>query len=222
MGTLTGEVRYFDDAVRQVLQFSERLFMPELGLYRHGWVQGLEPQPSFAWGRANGWALFAMAELLSELPETHPGRAAVLKQYRAHAAGLARVQGADGRWHQLLDRADSYLETSASAIFVYALARGVNRGWLDPLAYGPLILVGWNGLAEQVNARGQLGGVCVASSLAFESVYYYQQPVSALAAHGYGPVLLAGAEVLALRRGLGAKARLYSGPLHFAPPEEEN
>jgi hypothetical protein len=65
-----------------------------------------------------------MAELLSVLPEDHPGRAAVLAQYRAHVAGLAAAQGGAGLWHQLLDRNDSYLETSASAMYVYAIARG--------------------------------------------------------------------------------------------------
>jgi hypothetical protein len=38
MGALTGEGKYFDDAVKQVLQFSSRMFVPETKLYRHGWI----------------------------------------------------------------------------------------------------------------------------------------------------------------------------------------
>ncbi|MDI1247817.1 MAG: glycoside hydrolase family 88 protein [Lacunisphaera sp.] len=217
MGALTGEQKYFDDGVKQVRQFSARMFVPATGLYRHGWVQEMEPHPSFHWARANGWAIVAMAELLSVLPEDHPGRAAVLAQYRAHAAGLAAVQGRNGLWHQLLDRPDSYLETSASAMFVYSIARGVNRGWLDPLAYGPLVSLGWNAVATQVNASGQVENTCVGTGMGFDPMFYYYRPVSVLAAHGYGPVLLAGAEVLALRQGRGAAANLNDGSVQFAP-----
>ncbi|MDI1336331.1 MAG: glycoside hydrolase family 88 protein [Lacunisphaera sp.] len=217
MGALTGEPKYFDDAVKQILQFSARMFVKETGLYRHGWVQEMDPHPAFHWGRANGWAIVAMAELLSVLPENHPGRAAVLAQYRAHAAGLATVQGRSGLWHQLLDRNDSYLETSASAMFTYAIARGINRGWLDPLAYGPVVSLGWNAVTLQVNAQGQVENTCVGTGLAFDPMFYYYRPVSVYAAHAYGPVLLAGAELLALRSGKGAAANVSDGAVQFAP-----
>ncbi len=217
MGALTGEQKYFDDAVKQVLQFSGRMFVPQVGLYRHGWVQEMEPHPALHWGRANGWAIIAMAELLSVLPEDHPGRAAVLAQYRAQAAGIAATQSGMGLWHQLLDRNDSYLETSASAMFTYAIARGINRGWLDPLAYGPMVSLGWNAVARQVNALGQVENTCVGTGMGFDPAFYYYRPVSVYAAHGYGPVLLAGAEVMVLRAGLGAKAEVNDGSVQFAP-----
>ena len=217
MGALTGQRRYFDDAVKQVRQFSARMFLPEIGLYRHGWVKAMDPHPVFAWGRANGWALVAMAELLSELPENHRGRAAILAQFCAHAAGLARVQGHAGLWHQLLDRPDSYPETSASAMFVYAIARGINRGWLDPLAYGPMVSLGWNAVARQVNASGQVENTCVGTGMGFDPMFYHHRPVSVYAAHGYGPVLLAGAEMLVLRRGKGAAANVNDSSVQFAP-----
>lgn len=217
MGALTGDRKYFDDAVKQILQFSSRMFMPEVGLYRHGWVEGMEPHPAFHWGRANGWAIVAMTELLSVLPENHPGRPAVLAQYRAHVAGLAARQSRTGLWHQLLDRNDSYLETSASAMYVYSIARGINRGWLDKLAYGPMVSLGWNAVAGQVNAEGQVENTCVGTGMGFDPMFYYYRPVSAFAAHGYGPVMLAGAEVYALRQGKGADANINDSSLQFAP-----
>ena len=198
MGALTGERKYFDDAVKQVQQFSTRMFNKELGLYMHGWVQDMEPHPEFRWARANGWAILAMTELLDVLPEDHPGRAAVLAQYRAHAAGLASRQGAIGFWHQLLDRTDSYLETSATAMYTYAMARGVNKGWLDPIAYGPAALLGWQAVTTKVNAQGQVEGTCVGTGMGFEPAFYYHRPTHVFAAHGYGPVLLAGGEVIDL------------------------
>jgi len=214
MGKLTGERRYYDDAVRQVLQFSQRMFVQEHGLYMHGWVQGMDPHPVFHWARANGWALMAMAELLEVLPADHPGRARVLEQYRAHAAGLVAVQGHAGLWHQLLDRSDSYEETSASAMFVFGLAHGINRGWLDPLAFGPTVSLGWNAVAKKVTVKGQVEGTCVGTGMGWDPMFYRYRPVHLLAAHGYGPVFLAGAEMIELRRqqpGIG----MHDGGVQF-------
>jgi rhamnogalacturonyl hydrolase YesR len=218
MGKLTGETRYYDDAVKQILQFSQRMFVKEKSLYLHGWIQGMDPHPAFHWGRANGWAIMAMTELLSVLPEDHPGRAAVLEQYRAHVRGIAACQRGDGLWSQLLDRNDSYPETSASAIFVYCLARGINRGWLDPLAYGPVASLGWNAVAKKVNDQGQVEGTCVGTGMGFDPAFYYYRPASALAAHGYGPVLLAGAEMIALRKGKGNEVSVSDGATQLVRP----
>ncbi len=200
MGKLTGEPKYFDDAVRQITQFAARMFNREKGLWMHGWVQGMAVHPEFRWARANGWALLAMTELLDALPETHPGRAAVLDLYRTQVRALAELQGKDGRWHQLLDRPDSYLETSATAIYAYCIARGVNRGWLDPLAHAPMAILAWHAVTTQINETGQVENVCVGTGMGFDPAFYYHRPVSPLAAHGYGPALLAGAEMLTLAK----------------------
>lgn len=198
MGALTGDRKYFDDSVNQVKQYAARMFNKELGLFMHGWVQDMEPHPQIHWARANGWAIIAMSELLDVLPTDHPGRPAVMEIYRAHAAGLARVQGGMGFWHQLLNRNDSYLETSATAMFTYAIAHGVNKGWLDPLAYGPMALLGWHAVSTKVNALGQVEGTCVGTGMAFEPAFYYYRPTHVFAAHGYGPTLMAGGEIIDL------------------------
>ncbi len=198
MGKLTGDAKYFDDAVKQIRQFSERMFNRSLGVYMHGWIAGMTVHPEFRWARANGWALMAKTELLDVLPETHPGRAFVLELFRAHIRGLASFQSKNGLWHQLLDRNDSYLETSATAIYTYCIARGINNGWIDPLAHGPMVLLAWKGVAGQVNDRGQIEGVCVGTGMGFDPAFYYYRPTNVFAAHGYGPVLLAGAEMIKL------------------------
>lgn len=198
MGKLTGDKKYFDDAVKQVLQFSKRMFNKEKGVYMHGWVEAMDVHPQFHWGRANGWALLAMTELLDVLPGNHPGRTAVLEQYQALAKGLAAYQSDKGFWHQLLDRNDSYLETSATAIYTYCFARGINKGWLNAMAYAPATLLAWNAVTTKVNDKGQVEGTCVGTGMAFDPAFYYYRPVNVFAAHGYGPVLLAGAEVINL------------------------
>ena len=198
MGKLTGKTAYYDDAVKQIRQFSQRMFDKEKGLYMHGWVQDMNPHPAFYWGRANGWAIMAMVELLDVLPENHPGRSLVLQQLQAHAKGLAAHQSGSGFWHQLLNRTDSYLETSATAIYAYCIAHACNKGWLDVKAYAPMAMLAWNAVSTKVNAAGQVEGVCVGTGMAFDPVFYYHRPVNVYAAHGYGPVLLAGAEMIRL------------------------
>jgi rhamnogalacturonyl hydrolase YesR len=198
MGKLTGQTKYYDDAVKQIRQFAQRMFNKEKGLYMHGWVQEMEPHPAFYWGRANGWAIMATVELLDVLPEDHPGRAFVLEQLRAHAKGLAALQSGSGFWHQLLDRTDSYLETSATAIYAYCIAHACNKGWLDPVAYAPMAMLAWNAVTTKINATGQVEGTCVGTGMAFDPAFYYHRPVNVYAAHGYGCVLLAGAEMLRL------------------------
>jgi rhamnogalacturonyl hydrolase YesR len=210
-GKLTGERRYFDDAAKQILQFANRMFVPERRLFMHGWVQDMDPHPVFHWARANGWAIMAMVELLEVLPDNHPDRSRILELFREHARGLIAVQGHAGLWHQLLDRSESYQETSASAMFVYGLARGINRSWLDPLAFGPATSLGWNAVAEKVNEKGQVEGTCVGTGIGWDPMFYMYRPVHVLAAHGYGPLFLAGAEMIALRRGKGALATRNGG-----------
>jgi unsaturated rhamnogalacturonyl hydrolase len=222
MGALTGDGKYFDDAVKQIVQFSERMFVGDKGLYMHGWIGGMEPHPVFHWGRANGWAVLAMTELLNVLPADHPGREKVLAIYRAHVRGIAATQGGAGLWHQLMDRQDSYLETSATAIFTYCIARGINQGWLDARAYVPVVSLGWNAVAKQVNAKGQVENVCVGTGMGFDPAFYYYRPVNVYAAHGYGPVLLAGAEMIALRKGKAAKALVSDGAVQNEPAKSRH
>lgn len=198
MGKLTGQARYYDEAVKQVLAFAGRMFNKQKGIFMHGWVQDMNPHPEFHWGRANGWALMTIVELLDVLPANHPGRNAVMELLRAHVKGLAALQDGTGFWHQLLDKNDSYLETSCTAIYTYSIARAINRGWLDKTAYGPMVLLAWNAVASKVNDAGQVEGTCVGTGMGFDPAFYYHRPVNKYAAHSYGPLLLAGAEMYSL------------------------
>jgi Predicted unsaturated glucuronyl hydrolase involved in regulation of bacterial surface properties, and related proteins len=198
MGKWTGERKYYDEAAKQIRQFSDRMFVKEKGLYMHGWVESMADHPAFFWGRANGWAVLTMVEVLDVLPENHPERNKILDRLRTHIRGLVSYQSGEGFWHQLLDRNDSYLETSATAIYVYCIARAINKGWIDPVAYGPVAHLGWNAVSSKVNNNGQVEGTCVGTGMAFDPAFYYYRPVNVYAAHGYGPVLLAGAEMIRL------------------------
>lgn len=198
LGHMTGQRKYFDDAVGNVLRMSHYMFNPQLNLYTHGWNANNPDAPQFYWGRANGWAVLAMSDLLDVLPKSHPGYPKVLAQLRTSLRGIAQYQSGEGLWHQMLDRNDSYLETSASAIFVYTFAHAINQGWISPATYGSIAQAGWNALSARINERGQVEGTCVGTTFASDQVYYYHRPTSVDALHGYGPTLLAGAEMIKL------------------------
>ena len=61
-----------------------------------------------------------------------------------------------------------------------------------------MTLLAWNAVSTKINMRGQVEGTCVGTGMAFDPAFYYFRPTSPFAAHGYGPVLLAGAEVINL------------------------
>jgi rhamnogalacturonyl hydrolase YesR len=198
MGKNTNFNKYYDEAVKQILLFKKRMWIPEKQLFRHGWVEGMSVHPSFHWARANGWAILTLTETLDVLPADYAGRSEIMELYLQHAEGLLKYQSGEGFWHQLLDCNDSYLETSATAIFTYCIAHGINNGWLDAAAFTPAAALGWNAVSTKINERGEVEGTCVGTGMAFDAAFYYHRPIHKYAAHGYGPALLAGAEIYKL------------------------
>ena len=217
MGDLTGERKYFDDAARQVIQYADRLMNPATGLFDHSWFAHEPVDPKFYWGRGNGWAVMAMAELLTVMPEDHPQRARILDIYRRGVQGAVAVQSGSGMWHQLLDKSDSYLETSATAMFTFAIARGVNKGWLTPV-YGPAAQAGWRAVESRVLPDGTLDAACVQTTAAYDAVYYYNRPTDRKAMQGFGAVLMAGAEVTSMLRNFEVQKRLNT--FHYFPKKK--
>ena len=213
MGKLTGERKYYDDAARQANLMSARLFNPANELFAHAWFENTKYPQRFYWGRSAGWGMMAIAELLSVLPEDHPDRPQILDLFQRAAQGLSATQSGTGMWHQLLDKPDSYLESSATAMFTFAIARGVNRGWLMP-TYAPIAQTGWQALRQRIRDNGQIDGICVGTTAAYDAVYYYNRPTSLEAAQGYGATLMAGAEMITLLRNFDVERKLNTFHYH--------
>jgi rhamnogalacturonyl hydrolase YesR len=222
MGALTGDTKYYDDAAKQLLQISQRLFVPSTGLFTHAWnTFNPDDHPHYYWGRANGWCMMAAVELLDVLPPDHPARPQIIKLLQTHAQAVASLQSGSGLWHQMLDRPDSYLETSCSAMFAYSIARAVNHGWLDAAGYGPVAEAAWNGIATQVTADGKVEGVCVGTSYADDYIYYYYRPRQD-DIHGYGPVLLAGSEMIRMLNNPDIRINTgRGGPVYYLDPKRD-
>ncbi|MDE6178931.1 MAG: glycoside hydrolase family 88 protein [Duncaniella sp.] len=215
----TGDRSHLDKAAESAIGFVRRMWLPDKNLFRHGYVEGLRAEPEMAWGRANGWAMLTMCQLLDAMPESHPRRAEILDIYRRHVKGLAERQNKDGFWHQLLDRNDSYPETSATAIFAYCIAHGVNEGWIEAIAYGPVAQLAWEAVSTKINAKGEVEGVCVGTGMGFDPSFYYYRPVSTKAAHGYGPAIWAGSEVVRMLQ--GSNPRVNDSAVHYYDTDPE-
>lgn len=203
----------WEEAMKQFRLFREKMWVAEKQLYRHGWTPTKDGyHPSFFWGRANGWALLTVCEMLDVKEDVF------LKDcLKQHLNGLLALQGHDGAWHQLLDRNDTYLETSCTAIYAYCLAHAINKGWIEPEPYIGQTLLAWNYVQAHITEKGQVEGTCVGTGLAFDPAFYAYRPVNNYAAHGYGPTLWAGAEIYHL---LGSMCiKMNDSAVHYYPED---
>ncbi|MFC1484225.1 glycoside hydrolase family 88 protein [Candidatus Neomarinimicrobiota bacterium] len=140
-------------------------------------------------GRGNGWVAAGLAELLSELPATNPYYSSILDGYRKMMQALLRYQADDGMWRQLIDHPESWKETSASAMFGYALSVGVRQGLLSDPGYTKAYQKAWLSLVEYVNEEGRVIDVCVGTGKGDSVQYYLDRPRSIGDLHGQAPML---------------------------------
>ena len=143
--------------------------------YMHAWVQDMQHHPAFHWARANGWAIMAMAEVVrGAAGGSSVARRSILALYprarrRTHRRAGSRGPVASAARPARVVRGDlARARCSCSRI-----ARGINRGWLDPLAFGPRGVVGLErGRHEKVNAKGQVEGTCVGTGVGWDPMFY--------------------------------------------------
>ena len=199
----TGDASHLDSAIAQVLGTHARLLDPRHALLRHLWdIKTSKPAGEF-WGRGNGWTVLAHVELLAHLPADHPRRPEALKAFIRHMEGLKSVADKDGGWHQVLDHPESWLETSATGMITYGMARGVNEGWLDH-GYATTARQGWAALRSKVTADGDLIDVCGSTDTG-DLAYYLKRPRLQGDLHGFGSFLLAGAEITRMGKDAASK-----------------
>jgi unsaturated rhamnogalacturonyl hydrolase len=160
----------FDDIANQFNLIERHARDPHTGLLYHGWDESrkqrwADPQtghsPNF-WARGDGWYAMALVDTLDYFPPDHPRRAALIASLQRLAVALKKYQAPQtGLWYQVLDKGGApgnYLESSAACMFVYALAKGVRRGYL-PAAYLKVAQKGYQGILTQfveTDANGQV------------------------------------------------------------------
>ncbi len=208
----------WNDIANQLITVGKKTYDPATGLYRHAWDEKKKQfwankktgQSEHAWGRAMGWYVWALTDVLEKMPADHPKRQELLDLYKNVCSGIVKYQDPkSGVWYQVLDspnRQGNYLEATASAMFVYNLLRGVRLGLLDQSYLEPA-KKGYEGMVEtfvKENSDGtiSLTDCCAVAGLGGGSSqrrngtfeYYLSEPVRDNDAKGVGPFILAGLE----------------------------
>ena len=210
------EPAIFDDVVNQFVIIHKHTFNPKIGLNYHGWDESktqkwANPEtgcsPNF-WGRAMGWYVVALVDVLDFIPQEHAGRARILEILNQVVVGVKKYQDPKtGLWYQVLDqgqREGNYLEATASSMFTYALLKASRKGYISN-DYKATAIKAYNGILKnliQNNGDGtiNLTKCCSVAGLGGNPYrdgsygYYVHEPVRANDAKGVGPFIMASLE----------------------------
>ncbi len=185
----TGDVKYLERAVRQVLFYSEE-FMQEAGLFYHN----VEEAPHF-WGRGNGWCAAAYAELFNVMPADHPQMDLVLSYYNRMMEALLKHQGTDGMWYQLIDDQESWPESSCTGMFLFSMSEGVRLGLLQEKKYTDPVQKAWQGLSKYIDEEWRITEVCAGTSFG-DRDWYLKRPRLTGDPHGQASLLWASSSLV--------------------------
>lgn len=207
----------FDDVLHQFMQVRQHLRDSVTGLYYHGWdesraMRWADPMtgrsPNF-WGRSMGWLAMAMIDVLDHLPEVHPKRPSLIAMFREFMPAVLRYRDQKTKlWYQVMDRPTgegNYPEASASAMFVYAMAKGVNKGYLGT-AYGGAARESFEQMIRRFVTIDSSGAVFLHDVVKVSGLggtpyrdgsyaYYISEPRRTNDFKGYGPFLLSAIEI---------------------------
>jgi unsaturated rhamnogalacturonyl hydrolase len=190
----TGDRKYINYLDREWAKTSDLLYDTKEHLYARdsSYLTKTEANgKKMFWSRGNGWVMGGIVRTLEYMPKDDPARDKYIAQLREMAARVAQLQGPDGLWRAgLLDPADYDLpEVSGSALMTFAIAAGINDGFLSAKTYRPVIEKAWAGMLHHVYADGRLG--CIQQTGAEPAPY----KATASYTYGVGAFLLAGSEI---------------------------
>ena len=217
--------KFYDDAVDQITKTDFRTYDEKTGLWKHAWDEthtafwankdtGLSKH---TWGRALGWYVMAMIEVLDALPQDYARRGEVVALLQKAMKAVVRYQDKEsGVWYDVLDVNDprNYLESTCSSMFAYVLLKGHRLGYLDE-SYKQAGIKAYEGIVKRfirVNADKtiSLTDCCEVSGLgpapgpyvtkpnfkrdgSFD--YYMSEPIRDNDAKGVGPFIWASLEM---------------------------
>lgn len=199
VGKVTGDTKYYDEVVKQLKLYTQKLFMKDQGIFAHIYYPNLKRHNSVPWGRGNGWVYLAFAEVIENLPEGYPGRDDLIEIYKEMMRGVVPYQAESGLWHQVLNIPESYEETSCTAIFSISFAKMIKAGVLDKTEMLPVIKKALDGLLKHsVDENNNVLGVCKGSSCKDGPEYYINLQTVFNDDHGTGMVIYALCELIDL------------------------
>ncbi len=221
-GKAFAEPAGFDEVAHQLILVDRHTYDPATGLYYHAWDEARQQpwadkstglSPNF-WSRSIGWYAMAIVDVLDSLPPTQHEIEEINAVLRRVADGIVRWQDpASGVWWQVTDqggREGNYLESTASSMFIYTMAKAINRGYLPREKYLPAVRRGYEGLIREflrtgADGRTSLTRCCSVAGLGYTNAagrvrdgsfeYYISEPIIDNDLKGVGPFILAGLEM---------------------------
>ena len=208
---------WFNTVALQITLIYEKTLDGESGLLYHAWDESRQQKwadpgsgcsPHF-WGRAMGWYMMALVDVLDYFPPDHPGREDILTILNQVAESLLKVRDpATGLWYQVLDqggREGNYLEASCSSMITYAFAKGAKNGHL-PDKYHEVADATFESILKEFiqkdeDGMASLTGICGAAGLGGDPYrdgsyeYYVNEKIVKNDPKGVGPFILAAIEL---------------------------
>lgn len=152
------------------------------------------------WGRAIGWYVVALAEIIGYIPEDNPLRNEFITVEKELLSALAKYQDKEsGLWYQVVNRPKengNWTESSCTALFTYAIAKSLNLGIIPPEFKGNA-LKGYEGVLLKTEMRGNtliMKDICIGTAFG-DIQYYLDRPKTENDLHGIGAFLLMCTEI---------------------------
>ena len=111
------------------------------------------------WSRGNGWVYAALVRCMNVLSPKEKAYKQLKKDFLLMSAGLLKCQHEDGFWHASLVSDVDYPdpEMTGTALFLYGMSWGIQKGLLKEQIYRPACDKAWKALESCVHADGFLG-----------------------------------------------------------------
>jgi unsaturated rhamnogalacturonyl hydrolase len=187
----TGEKRFQEEAVLQLEAHMDKL-RDDSGLFFHAWDERTGQRSPCLWARGNGWMAMTLAAICETRPEGDALRQRAGPLLQQQIAALVPFQDGSGLWHTVLDDPSTYLESSCTAAFALAIAKGIRCGVLLS-RLEPVAARAWQAVQGYVSSGGDFTGVS-SGTLPGDAAHYNSIPVG-VERFGTGILLLAGAEL---------------------------
>lgn len=165
-----------DDVAKQFQLIQKNARDSKTGLFYHGWDESKQmpwankttgTSPNF-WSRSLGWYAMALVDVLDYFPKDHPKQKELVSYLNQLANTLVKFQDKSGLWYQVTDKGavgGNYLEASGTAMFTYAFAKGVNKGYL-PKKFKTAAKKAFSGMTKHLIKVGQNGEVTITQACA--------------------------------------------------------
>jgi rhamnogalacturonyl hydrolase YesR len=195
LSRVTGDPAWADLGATHIEGMCAHLQDPDTGLFAHRYDNASGTVNGVFWGRGCGWAALGLGHVLTVLPRTHPVWPRLATRLRALADAAGALQAESGHWHAVIDRPETLLESSTTALIGEGLALGIASGALDA-RYDRLIQCAWRATAAEVGPDGCAGNVSQRSPAGTAWQDYATLPHGGCYPWGQGPWLLFGCRFL--------------------------